>query len=64
MHLTPVNRTLASQAQFFHDAFAHWLDHPGVTIACGRRDFKAEGLDGLHRFEEQIFGSRRRGQVK
>lgn len=28
--------SLASQAQFFHDAFAHWLTEPGVTIACGR----------------------------
>lgn len=28
--------SLASQAQFFHDAFAHWLSEPGVTIACGR----------------------------
>jgi hypothetical protein len=27
---------LAAQAQFFHDAFAHWLVQPGVTIACGR----------------------------
>ncbi len=27
---------LAAQAQFFHDAFAHWLEQPGVTIACGR----------------------------
>lgn len=27
---------LAAQAQFFHDAFAHWLARPGVTIACGR----------------------------
>jgi hypothetical protein len=28
--------SLAAQAQFFHDAFAHWLAQPGVTIACGR----------------------------
>jgi hypothetical protein len=28
--------SLAAQAQFFHDAVAHWLAQPGVTIACGR----------------------------
>jgi len=28
--------SLAAQAQFFHDAFAHWLAQPSVTIACGR----------------------------
>jgi hypothetical protein len=33
---TPPAGDLASQAQFFHDAFAHWLEQPGVTIACGR----------------------------
>lgn len=32
----PAPDGLASQAQFFHDAFARWLDEPGVTIACGR----------------------------
>lgn len=31
-----VSESLATQAQFFHDAFAHWLVEPGVTIACGR----------------------------
>jgi len=38
MNLIPDTHTLESQARFFHDAFAHWLDHPGVTIACGRWD--------------------------
>ena len=32
----PKSDGLASQAQFFHDAFARWLDEPGVTVACGR----------------------------
>lgn len=27
---------LAAQGQFFHDAFAHWLEQPRITVARGR----------------------------
>jgi hypothetical protein len=27
---------LSAQAQFCHDAVTRWLEHPGITIACGR----------------------------